>query len=119
MKVEIEVTPFTKNEAGIYRYGANLLKALKAIHPSLDLSPMSASSDISIPPANPQLFAELFGSSVISVSYQFTRWGSSKAQGPLIRVPHIFQLAYHRHARALKKARESKKTIHRWVKLKR
>ena len=119
MKVVIEVTPFTKAEAGIYRYGVNLVKALKAIQPSVDLSPMSASSEIGIPPANPQLFAELFGSPVIPISYQFISWGRNKAQGMLIRGPHFFQLAYHRHAHALKKARGSRKMIHRWVKLKR
>jgi len=119
MKVKIEVTPFTKIEAGIYRYGVNLLRTLKAMQPSVDLSPMSASSDIGIRPANPQVFAELFGSPLIPISYQFTRWGGSKAQGPLTRVPHLFELAYHRHARALKKARGSRKMIHKGVKLKR
>jgi len=119
MKVVIEVTPFTKIEAGIYRYGSNLLRALKATQPSVDLSPMLASSDIGVPAANPRLFAELFGNPIISISYQFTRWGSSKSQGPLIRVPHFFQSAYHRHARALKNARGARKLIHKWVKLKR
>ena len=119
LKIEIEITPFTKAEAGIYRYATNLLTALKAIEPSVKLSPMLAGSDISLPPTNPQLFTELFGCPRIPVSYQFTKWGGRKAQGSLIRFPHAFEAAYSRHARALKKARASREMIHRWVKLKR
>jgi glycosyltransferase involved in cell wall biosynthesis len=79
MKVATEITSLTRASAGIYRYSANLIMAIRKVDPAVELTPVILADPLLLGPTNPVLFEELFGGKPVVEQYRVTRrWGNKE-----------------------------------------